>query len=67
MRTAAHDGPVMVHSGDVVLDGYLTRPADPTACVIVTSLGSTLQQTGYRRVADQFGAAGYADSHTDGM
>ncbi|HET7706440.1 MAG TPA: hypothetical protein VFM36_10165 [Thermoanaerobaculia bacterium] len=60
MRTAAHDGPVMVHSGDVVLDGYLTRPADPTACVIVTSLGSTLQQTGYRRVADQFGAAGYA-------
>ena len=42
MRTAAHDGPVMVHSGDVVLDGYMTRPADPTACVIVTSLGCDL-------------------------
>lgn len=60
MRPPSHDGPVLIQSGDIVLDGYLTRPAEPAACVIVTSLGSTLQQTGYRRVADQFAAAGYA-------
>lgn len=60
MRTAAHDGPVMIHSGDVVLNACLASPAEPTACVIVTSLGSTGQQTGYRRVADQFAGAGYA-------
>jgi dienelactone hydrolase len=59
MRSDTQDGPVLIHSGDVVLDGYLTSPAQPVGSIIVASLGSTAQQSGYRRVADQFSAAGY--------
>ena len=60
MRSEAQEGPVLIHSGDVVLDGHLTSPAQPVGSIIVASLGATAQQSGYRRVADQFSAAGYA-------
>ncbi|MGZ8781413.1 MAG: dienelactone hydrolase family protein [Thermoanaerobaculia bacterium] len=60
MRSDTQDGPVLIDSGDVVLDGHLTSPSHPVGCIIVASLGSTARQSGYRRVADQFSAAGYA-------
>jgi len=60
MRTVAYDEPVLVHSGEVVLEGRFSRPFQPVASVIVTSAGSPAPQSGYGRVADQFASAGYA-------
>jgi putative phosphoribosyl transferase len=54
---ATYDEPVLILSGDTVMQARLTSRENNTGAVIVASLGETAQHSGYLRVADQFAAA----------
>ena len=57
---ATYDEPVLILSGDTVMQAHFTNRENRTGAVIVASLGETAQHSGYLRVADQFAAARYA-------
>lgn len=57
---ASYDEPVLILSGDTIMQARFTNPESSAGAVVIASLGLTAQHSGYLRIADQFAAARYA-------
>ena len=61
----AHDEPVLIWTGKVMLDGRLTVPENAPAAVVLAGLGGTWHHPGYRAVAARLTDAGFATIVSD--
>ncbi len=61
----AHEEPVLIWTGKVMLDGRLTVPSGTAAVVVVAGLGGTWHHPGYRAIAAHLSENGFATIVSD--